>query len=146
MPVGFLSPPYQYTPPYTDYQRMVFRQLMGYSQLFSSSNAIFEGILDTIESVPAYDDGATFNQTCVLMVQVMNIDQLRLNNFNLGFATKSSTKTEVDAVRNDAFLKASGRTLIKQLSQLISMKPARDYYRADAPDLSGNIYPASYQL
>ena len=137
---------YLYTPPYTDLQRMFLRQYMGYSQLFKSSNAIFENILDLIQSVPAYDDGATFNQTIVLMTQLQQIDQLRLNNIQLGLATSVSAQVQFDAARNDAFLKGVGRNYIKQLAIIFSMQPARDYYGRANTNLSGNVYPTSYDI
>ena len=135
---------YQYSPPYTDLQKLGLRSIMGYSQLFKSSNSIFENILSLIESVPAYDDGATFNQTIVLLTQIQSIDTLRLNNTNLALATEVEGKVKFDAARNDAVLKSIGRTYIKQLSIIFSMKPARDYYGRASTDLSGNIFPENY--
>lgn len=137
---------YLYLPPYTDLQRMQLRSVMGYSQLFKSSNAIFEDILNSIQSVPAYDDGATFNQTIVLLTNILNIDQKRLLNAGLGLATAIPGVTEFDAARNDALLKSIGRSYIKQLSIIFSMKPAQDYYGRATPDTSGNIYPTEYDF
>jgi hypothetical protein len=137
---------YLYSPPYTDLQKQFLRSYMGYSQLFKSSNAIFENILSLIQSVPAYDDGATFNQTIVLMTQLQQIDQLRLNNASLGLANQTSDGVKYDAARNDLLLKQIGRTYIQQLSIIFSMKPARDYFARAATDLSGNVYPTDYDL
>jgi hypothetical protein len=105
---------------------------------------MFENILDLIQSVPAFDDGATFNETIVLMNNINNLEVLRLQNASLGFATESSTQTKVDAVRNNDFIMKIGRSYIKQLSVIFSMKPAQDFYRAAPPDTSGNIYPVAY--
>lgn len=130
---------YQYLPPYNDLQRMGLRSLMGFSQLFKSSNSIFENILDLIESVPAYDDGATFNQTIVLLTNCQQIDQQRLANSFLGLATEVTGEVMYDAARNDAILKSIGRSYIKQLSILFSMKPCNDYYGRASIDRSGNV-------
>lgn len=130
-------------PIYTDLQRAQLRAYMGYSKLFTSSNTIFENVLDLIQS-PAFDDGSTFNNTITLLGQLQQIDQARLNNQNLGLATEVSAAVKFDAARNDAILKSIGRTYIKQLSIIFSMKPAQDYYGRATTDTSGNIYPVAY--
>lgn len=137
---------YPNLPPYTDQQRAYLRAFMGYTKLFTSSNTIFENILDLIESVPAFDDGATFNNTIILMNQILAIDVLRNNNQNLALGTQVSGKVTFDAARNDAVLKSIGRTYIKQLSIIFSMKPAQDYYGRATTDTSGNVYPTSYDF
>lgn len=133
--------PYLYTPPYTDADRAYLRRLMGYSKLFKSANAIFENVLDLIQSVPAFDDGATFNDTLVIANQCISVDQQILNNLNLGLATQAFEAASIDAVRNDRHLRHIGRGYIKQLSIIFSMKPAHDYYSRATIDLSGDIDP-----
>jgi hypothetical protein len=132
------------TPPYTDAQRASLRAYMGYSKLFKSSNTIFENVLDLIQSVPAFDDGSTFNLTIALLGNLNSIDLQIYNNAFLGLSTQSSTATLIDAARNDALLRKIGRAYIKQLSIIFSMKPAQDYYSRAATDTSGNIYPVAY--
>jgi hypothetical protein len=129
-------------PIYTQPQRVSFREYMGLSLLFASGNAIFENVLNTIQSLQ--DDGATFNETLVLLGYLQNIDQLRLQNASLGFATISSTGTNVDAARNDAILKSVGRTYINRLSIIFSMKPTRDYYNAAPMDPGGDVVIHDY--
>jgi hypothetical protein len=116
---------------------------MGYSKLFSGSNSIFENILDEIQD-PAFDGGVTQAETLDLVQMLLDIDTARLNNSNLGLGTMVVGQVQFDAVRNDAFLKSVGRSYIKRLSIIFSMKPAQDYYRAAAPSTSGNIYPQAY--
>lgn len=144
MPGPFYPPPF--TPPYTDQQRAQLRRYMGYSKLFKSSNAIFENILDLIQSVPAYDDGSTFNETIWLLNKLIGIDVLILNNTGLGLATEAYDAAKFDAVRNDRHLRSIGRSYIKQLSIIFSMKPAQDYFGRATPDTSGNIYPQAYDF
>jgi hypothetical protein len=131
-------------PTYTTEQRQDLRQYMGYSLLFASSNAIFENVLNTIQASVNGPDA--FNQTITLLGLLQNIDQQRINNSNLGLATEVSAEVKFDAYRNDLFLKSLGRNYIKQLSIIFSMKPAADYFGRSQVDLSGNIYPTSYDL
>jgi len=138
----FYTPPF--TPPYTDQQRAQLRRYMGYSKMFKSSNTIFENVLDLIESVPAYDDGSTFNETIWLLNKLIGIDDLILSNTGLGLATEAYEAAKFDAYRNDRFMRSIGRAYIRQLSIIFSMKPAHDYFSRVSPDLSGNIMPPSY--
>jgi hypothetical protein len=137
---------YLYTPPYTDQQRAVMRAVMGYSKLFKSSNTIFESVLDLIQSVPAFDDGATFNNTMVLQTLILGIDTQIDTNSYLGLGTEVTAKIKYDSYRNDRILRSIGRNYIKKLSIIFSMKPAQDYYGRATTDLSGNVYPESYDL
>jgi hypothetical protein len=142
MPGPFFPPPF--TPPYSDQQRAYLRKYMGYSKLFKSSNAIFENILDLIQSVPAYDDGSTFNETIWILNKLVGVEELILNNTGLGLATSAYQAADFDAVRNDRHLRHIGRAYIRQFSIIFSMKPAHDYFSSVAPDLSGNIMPPDY--
>lgn len=116
---------------------------MGYSKLFTSSNAMFEDILNVIGS-PNFDDGSTFANVLAILAQLQNIDQLRINNVPLGLATEVPGEVKYDAARNDAMLKSIGRSFIKQLSIIFSMKPAQDYYGRARTSTSGNVYPSGY--
>ena len=122
---------------YTDLQKSQLRLVMGYSKLFSSSNSVFENVLNTIQQT-SYDDGSTFNNTITLLNNILAIDMQRANNSNLGLATSVGGKIQYDAYRNDAMLKSIGRNYIKQLSIIFSMEPAKDYYGRATVDLSGD--------
>jgi hypothetical protein len=140
-PCGNFAPA---TPPYTDLQRARLRQFMGYTKLFASSNAVFEDVLNVIQS--SLDDGSTFNETIWLMNEIECIDQQIKNNSYLGLGTEIEAKIKFDAYRNDRFLRMLGRNYIKKLSIIFAMKPAQDYYGRATTDTSGNIYPTSYDF
>jgi hypothetical protein len=127
-------------PPYTDAQLAFFRNVMGYTKLFASSNAIFEDILINI---PNLDDGSTYDLTITLMTNIQQIDQLILNNEILGLATSTSGQGGVnfDAYRNDRMLRGVGRNYIKKLSIIFTMQPAQDYYGRPSYGTSGNVQP-----
>lgn len=129
-------------PTYTDLQRAQLRQVMGYSKFFASSNSIFENALDEIQTT--VDDGSTFNNTIILLNQILGIDVQRLNNSTLGLATQVSGEVVFDSARNDAILKSIGRTYIKQLSIIFSMQPSQDYYGRASSTGDGNINSGPY--
>lgn len=131
--------------PFSDSERAYLRRVMGYSKLFTSSNAIFENILNEIQD-PNFDDGSTIADIRTIMAQLQSIDQQRLNNIPLGLATEITAEVRYDAARNDAFLKNVGRSYIKQLAIIFSMKPAQDYYGRARTSTSGNIYPQGYSF
>jgi hypothetical protein len=101
---------------------------MGMSKLFASSNAIFENVLNTIQS--DIDDGSTFNQTILILNQLLILDTRIFTNSALMLATEIPSEVVFDAIRNDAGLRKVGRALINQLSTIFSMPPQRDYYSA----------------
>src|ERR1039457_1923052 len=104
---------------YTDLQRVQLRGFMGMSKLFASSNAIFENVLNTIQS--DIDDGSTFNQTILILNQLLILDTRIFTNSALMLATEIPSEVVFDAIRNDAGLRKVGRALINQLSTIFSM-------------------------
>jgi hypothetical protein len=135
------GPPYVYS----DLQRQLLRELMGYSRLFTSSNSIFENILNVIENEATNGSSvAPFSQSLLYLDHCLDIDFKLEVNSNLGLATQSAS-VKFDAYRNDRMLRGIGRNYIKKLSIIFSMKPAQDYYGQATTDLSGNIYPTSYE-
>lgn len=138
-------PPFvPHAPPYTDADRAQLRAFMGYSKMFTSSNTLFENTLNLIESVPAYDDGSTFNQTLYLMNRILEIDNQIEHNSHLGLGSEVEGKVKFDAARNDRMLRCIGRNYIAKLAIIFSMAPAHDYFGKRATDLSGNLVPRSY--
>ena len=122
----------------TDLQRAQLRLKMGMSKLFASSNAIFEGVLNTIEGT--IDDGSTFNLTIEILNNTLIIDNQILANSKLMLATEIPGEVKFDAIRNDAALRKIGRAYISQLSTIFSMKPAKDFYSPSDLDSSGDIH------
>ena len=112
---------------YTDAQKVYFREIMGFTKLFSSAVSDFENTLNTIQSI-SFDDGSTFNETINLLTQIQNIDQQISNNAYLGLGSQVNGKVVFDAYRNDVMLRRIGRSLIGRLAIMFSMQPARDYY------------------
>jgi hypothetical protein len=122
---------------YTDLQRVQLRGYMGMSKLFASSNAIFENVLNTIQGT--IDDGSTFNQTVLILNQLLALDTRIATNSTLMLATNVTGEVVFDAIRADAGLRRIGRALINQLATIFSMKPSKDYYSAAEIDDTGTI-------
>src|ERR1017187_6603882 len=115
--------------PWTFQERDYLRTLMGYPILFSSSNAVFENVLNSINGLYALDNGATQQAMRVVIAQLQALEvQLNILS-NLMLATEVEAKVKIDAIRNDCYLRnITGPALINQLSVRMSMYPAIPYF------------------
>ena len=115
--------------PWTNQERDYLRTLMGYPILFSSSNAVFENVMNSINGLYALDQGATQAAMRVVIAEIQAVEvQLSILS-NLMLATEVEAKVKIDAIRNDVYLRTiTGPALINRLAIRFSMFPAQDYF------------------
>jgi hypothetical protein len=117
--------------PFTPQERDYLRTIMGYPILFSSANAVFENVLNSINGLYALDGGATQQSIRNSMAALQTLETTLSNLQNLMLATSVEDKIKVDAIRNDAYLRAvSGPALINQIAIRLSMFPAQAYFNS----------------
>lgn len=115
--------------PFTPTERDYLRTIMGYPILFSSSNAVFENVLNSIDGLYSLDGGATQSAIRVVMANLQTLEQNLLNLQNLMLSTEVEGKVKVDAIRDDLYQRSIvGPALINQISVRLSMYPAIDYF------------------
>jgi hypothetical protein len=115
--------------PWSFSERDYLRTLMGYPIIFSSSNAVFENVLNSINGLYALDGGATQAAMRVVIAEIQALEVQLQNLSNLMLATEVEGKVKIDAIRNDLYLRTiTGPALINQLSIRMSMYPAIDYF------------------
>jgi hypothetical protein len=115
--------------PFTNSERDYLRTLMGYPILFSSSNAVFENIMNSINGLYALDGGATQAAIRNVMSEIEALELQLQTLSNLMLATEVEQKVKIDAIRNDLYLRnVVGPALINQLSVRFSMYPAISYF------------------
>src|ERR1017187_7469530 len=101
--------------PWTFQERDYLRTLMGYPILFSSSNAVFENVLNSINGLYALDSGATQAAMRVVIAEIQGLEVQLQNLSNLMLATEVEGKVKIDAIRNDLYLRTiTGPALINR--------------------------------
>ena len=116
--------------PFTPQERDYLRTIMGYPILFSSANAVFENVLNSINGLYALDDGATQQSIRNSMAALQALEVTLSNLQNLMLGTEVADAVKVDAIREDAYLRAmTGPALINQIAIRLSMFPAQKYFQ-----------------
>lgn len=115
--------------PWSFSERDYLRTLMGYPILFSSSNAVFENVLNSLDGLYALDGGATQAAMRTVISEIEGVEVQLQNLQNLMLSTEVEGKVKVDAIRNDIYLRQMVRpALVRQLAIRMSMWPAGNYF------------------
>jgi hypothetical protein len=117
--------------PFSPTERDYLRAIMGYPILFSSSNAVFENVMNSIDGLYSLDGGATQTAIRSNMAFCQAVEAQIVNLQNLMLSSEITNEIKIDAIRNEAYLRfVVGPNYINKIAIRFSMWPSQAYFAA----------------
>ena len=112
--------------------RVQIRMYLGFSDLWLQADPRLESAMTNIQAVPlgtrpGPDPSAAETNARAVLTNLQTIDTQLLNLGNTAGATKVD-EVNVDVAREDARLRALGRTFVNRLAKIFDTDPAADIY------------------
>jgi hypothetical protein len=122
---------------FTEKQKTLIRDALGFSAIFLQSDPRLE---TAINSICAVVDGGTRPDDSSQMEAMSIVDEIQSIYCELRAARKQVTvtgvnKIQIDAARGIIMLRSEGRRLVTRLSAILSTNPRRDIFSASSPAL-----------
>jgi hypothetical protein len=125
--------------PFSPTERDYLRAIMGYPILFSSANAVFENVLNSIDGLYSLDGGATQTAIRQQMANCQGVEAQILNLQNLMLSSEITNEIKIDAIRNEAYLRyIVGPNYINKIAIRLSMWPSVAYFSQAQISPAGN--------